>query len=276
LNLKYDDIKAFLDIYQAGTFSKASATLGLTQSALSQKVGRLEEALQATIFIRHPRNLELTASGEKLLLYAREAVQRQEDFLTSFNQYEEKLSGVLRIAGYSSVMRSLIIPALSEFIVENPGVSIEFSSHEMFELPDLLKSGAADMIIMDDYPGTGVTGVESFQIDEEEYVIIKPRGLRVPHRFLDHTPADNATESFFRYQGMKLDYERAFMGEVYSIIDGVAMGLGKAVMSKHLIEGDRRFVIEKSKKRYIRPVVLSHLKQNYYSPLFSSVKSLLY
>jgi DNA-binding transcriptional LysR family regulator len=274
MDIKYDDLKAFVDIYKAGTFSRASELMGLTQSALSQKVKRLEETLSATIFIRHPRHLELTASGQKLLIYGKEVIQRQEDFLNSFNQYDKELSGVLHIASYSSVMRSLIIPTVAPFMEANPKVSIQFSTHEMFELMDLLKNGTADMIITDEFPGSGISGIESTQIEEEEYVIIQKRSGKVPHKFLDHTPADNATEAYFHHCGLKPDYGRLFMGDVYSIIDGVALGLGKAVMSEHLIRDDKRFKIQKQKKRYIRPVVLTHLSQNYYPPLFERVKSL--
>jgi uncharacterized protein YktA (UPF0223 family) len=57
------------------------------------------------------------------------------------------------------------------------------------------------------------------------------------------------------------------MGDVYGILEGVSKGLGKAVMSKHLVDADKRFKIIKTKKRYLRPIVLNYYKQNYYSKL---------
>lgn len=274
MDLKYDDLHTFLEVYKAGTFSKASESLGLSQSALSQKIARMEDSLQAAVFVRHPRSLTLTASGEKLLVYAREAVQMNNDFLSNFNQYQHELSGVIRIAGFSSIMRSIVLEKIAPFIRKYPKVSVELSSYEMFELEDVLKKNKADFIITDYFPK--LSNSNEHQIEEEEYVIIEPKKYKnVPNVFIDHGPYDNATESYFNFLGKDTDYSRLFMCDVYSIIDAVSMGLGKAVMSKHLVENDKRFNIKISKKRYVRPVVMTYLKQSYYSPLQKEIINLL-
>jgi DNA-binding transcriptional LysR family regulator len=274
MDLKYDDLKTFLAIYRLGTFTRAASELGLSQSALSQKVARIEQTLQAAVFVRHPRSLSLTATGEKLLSYAKEALQMQRDFLDDYNQYENELSGVIRVAGYSSIMRSLIIPKVAAFQRAHPKVSIEYSSYEMFELSAILKTNKADFILTDNFLTLAQT--EEEKIGEEEYVIIEAKKYKnAPEIFLDHTPLDNATESYFNFIGNKEKYKRAFMGDVYSIIDGVVLGLGKAVMSKHLIKDNKKLLIKDHKKKFIRPIVLTYLKQNYYGPLHQSVRDCL-
>lgn len=274
MDLKIDDLQAFLLVYKSGTFTKAAKENGLTQSALSQKIARLEDVLQTAVFIRHPRSLSLTASGEKLLRYAKEVTQRQTSFLDSFDQYNTQMAGVIRIAGFSSVMRSMIIPKLTSFLRENPGVSIEFNSYEIYQLEEVLKTNKADFIITDYHPSVG--GIIDIQIDEEEYVIIQSKKFKnIPKVFIDHGPLDNATNSYFKHIKKKQDHSRIFLGEVYSIIDGVAAGLGKAVMSKHLIINDKRFTIIKESKRYVRPVVVSYFEQSYYSPLQEKVLKIL-
>lgn len=269
-NLKLDDISTFLKIYEIGTFTQASKLLGLTQSALSQKVARLEDRLQAAVFVRHPRKLELTASGQKLLIYGKELMSMHKDFIENFETDTDQVSGVIRIAGFSSVMRSVVIPRLAGLIRSYPQVSIEFSSYEVNELENILKTNKADMIVTDFHPS--ITNLQTKKIFTEEYVVIESKKHRdIPHTFLDHGPYDNATESYFNFIGNKKKYNRAFMDDVYSIVDGVALGLGKAVMSKHIVEDDKRFKITKSRKRYLRDVVLSHYSQNYYSKLHQLV-----
>lgn len=274
MELKLEDLQAFLNIYKAGTFTKAAKDYGLTQSALSQKIARIEDLLQTSVFVRHPRKLSLTPSGEKLLTYAKEVSLRQSEFLKNFDQYNQELSGVIRIATFSSIMRSMILPALAPFLRKHKGVSLELSTYEMYELEDVLKTSKADFIITDFEPNLG--GIESKKINEEEYVIISAKKYpKAPNVFLDHGPHDNATESYHKFIGKKLDFDRAFLGDVYSIIDGVAEGLGRAVMSKHLILKDIRFIIEPQKKRYLRPICLSYYSQAYYSPLQEQVLALL-
>jgi len=273
MDLKLDDLQAFLKTHSLGSFTKAAKELGITQPALSLKIGRIEESLQTAVFIREPRSLALTESGEKLLVYAKQAIEMQRNFLEGFDQYQDEPSGVIRVAGFSSIVRSIIVPKLAPFMRKHSKVRIDFSSHEAFELEGVLKSNKADFIITDYLPQT--PNWETEKIGEEEYVVIEPKKKNAPHVFLDHGPFDNATSSYFEFMGLKKDYDRAYMGDVYSIVDGVALGLGKAVMSKHIIDGDKRFKIIKGRKKYARPLALSHLRQNYYSPLHELVKKAL-
>ena len=273
MDIRTTDLEAFLKTYEQGTISQAAKTIGITQSALSQKIQRLEEQLHAPIFIRHPRHLELTSSGEKLFTYAKSALAMQSEFVSSFDQYNKELSGVIRIAGFSSIMRSIIQPKLATIILKHSSVNIEFSVHEVFELENILKTNSADLIVTDYFPQ--IASFDSVQIGEEEYVIIESKKNPQKKIFLDHGHYDNATESYFKYQNLKKTYQRRFMGDVYSIIDGVAQGLGSAVMSRHLVEDDKRFNIIKSRKKYTRPVVLSYLQQSYYSPLHQKIVSSL-
>lgn len=273
MDLKLDDLQAFLKTHEEGTFTKAAKELGITQPALSLKIARVEEILQTAVFIREPRALQLTESGEKLLVYAKQAIEMQRDFLYGFDQYQGEPNGLIRIAAFSSIMRSIIIPKLAPLISKYRKVRIDFSSHEVFELEGVLKSNKADFIVTDYLPQA--PSWETKNMGEEEYVIIEPKKRDAPHVFLDHGPFDNATSSYFEFMGMKKDYGRAYMGDVYSILDGVALGLGKAVMSKHIVDGDKRFKIIKGRKKYARPLVLSHLRQGYYSPLHDLVKKAL-
>jgi hypothetical protein len=58
-------------------------------------------------------------------------------------------------------------------------------------------------------------------------------------------------------------YRRSYMGEVYGIITGVEQGLGRAVMSRHLLRGNPKIKILKGYKRYFQ--------QPYYSRLHAEV-----
>lgn len=263
MTINTDSLKAFLVTSETGSFTKAAAMLGVTQSALSQKIARLESEIESSIFIRKSDGILLTPAGEKLLVYARQQIQLEEEFLKSFVSDKETLNGTLRVAAYSSVLRSMVIPKLSPFLRKHPGIIPEFSSYEVQELIEVLRMNKADMIITDFSPG--LSGVEEVQIGSEEFVLIESK--KYPDSsdvYIDSYFGDNATEAFFRYQGIKFHGKRSFMGDVYGIIDGVANGLGKAVMSKHLIENDSRLRIVKAPKRYIRPVIMSYYKQSYY------------
>lgn len=74
---------------------------------------------------------------------------------------------------------------------------------------------------MDAY--SSLPGVEEIKLGEEEFVIIERKNGKSPQDvYLDHGPSDNATEAFFKFQGQKFNERRAFMGDVYGIMDGVS------------------------------------------------------
>jgi DNA-binding transcriptional LysR family regulator len=270
MSMNTDYLKAFLQIHSLGSFTKASKSLFISQSALSQKIARLEDYLSTSLFIRNAQGLTLTSSGEKLLVFAKQQLSHEDEFLSEFQSNSKVLGGTLRIATYSSILSSLLIPKLAPWMRKNPKSHIEFISQEVVDLIPSLKSNKADLVILDYF--SHLPGMVEIQIAEEEFVIIESKKTEtINDVFIDHGPHDNATESFFKFQGQPKKIKRAFMGNVHGILEATALGLGRAVMSKHLIENDPRFKIIKSKKRYIRPIVVCFFKQNYYSRLHSEL-----
>lgn len=97
-------LDAFTEVARVGSFSAAADRLGLTQSALSQRVLNLEGELGTPVFNRLPGRLELTETGRRLLQYghAKEGLERE--FLNDLkSESQGQLAGSLRIAGFSAV-----------------------------------------------------------------------------------------------------------------------------------------------------------------------------
>ncbi len=66
-------IRAFEAAARCGSFTAAAAETGLTQSAISQRIGHLEKRLGVVLFYRRPRSIELTVEGEAWLPHVRTA-----------------------------------------------------------------------------------------------------------------------------------------------------------------------------------------------------------
>ncbi len=66
-------LKTFLEVSRTRHFGRAAESLYLTQSAVSFRIRQLENQLGVNLFTRHRNNIRLTAAGEKLLPYARNA-----------------------------------------------------------------------------------------------------------------------------------------------------------------------------------------------------------
>lgn len=95
-------------------------------------------------------------------------------------------------------------------------------------------------------------------------------------RYLDHDPSDTTTHRFFTAQARSVpEYQRAFLDETYAIIDGVAAGVGKAVLSRHLIARDKRIEVVGKYRSMRAKVVLQHYRQPHYTSLHKAAVGLL-
>lgn len=266
-------LQAFLQTTKDLNVTMAAKELGITQSALSQRIAHLEAELEVTLFIREARGLKLTEAGERLLRFSLLNQQLEEEVLFELKGNQKVFAGTIRIGAYSSILRSVIIPALTPFMLKHREVQITFQSYEMNELEGILQTASAD-IIFTDYAWEK-KGVRSSQVGFEEFVVIESKTHQsVENLYLDHGPNDNATVDFFREQTKApKNYRRSFMGDVYGIIDGVENGIGRAVMSKHLIKLNKKVNIVKNYQGMKRPVMMYYFEQPYYSQLMKLITS---
>ncbi|MBA2544645.1 MAG: LysR family transcriptional regulator [Deltaproteobacteria bacterium] len=259
-------LDAFFAAARALNFSQAAETLHITQSALSQRIKALESDLSLTLFTRLPRGVQLTEAGARLLRYCQARSSMEEELVEQLTSKESGLGGSLRIAGYSSIVRSVLLPALAPLLRDNPNVQAHIQNAEIRELPELLLTGNVDLIVTD----TPIqrADIETIELGHEEYVMCQSaKAAGSDQRYLDHDPSDTTTHRFFMAQGRVVpEYQRAFLDETYAIIDGVAAGLGKAVLSRHLIARDKRIEVLKYKSMRTN-VVMQHHKQPHYTGL---------
>lgn len=265
-------LDAFIAVAQSEGFSAAAKQLHLTQSALSQRIKNLEEELGLTLFIRAPGGVTLTESGERLLRYCQTKQSLEGELIQELNVSKVfDISGTIRIGAYSSVLRSVVVPSLKPLLQKHPHVLCEFVSATMAELPAMLQRAEVDFIVMDylwerSHLQTGILG-------QENYVLIEAQKENLRQDiFLDNDSEDRTTENFFKSQGGKSPkYRRSYFDDCYGIIDAVALGLGRAVMSEHLVVGNNKIRVLKSAKPFKVDVVLHYHQQPFYSKLHQAV-----
>lgn len=256
---------------QTKGFSSAAHRLNITQSALSQRVKNLEEELGLTLFIRIP-TVELTESGERLLRYCQTRDSLEGEVVQDLNVSKAfEITGTIKIASYSSVLRSVIIPALRPLLEKHPNVLCEFVCAGMSALPGLLQRAEVDFIVMD--YRLERANLQTETLGQERYVLIQSKKASARHDILlDNDAEDRTTELFFRNQGGKVaKYRRSYFDDCYGIIDGVLMGLGRAVMPEHLIDDKAKIQIVKGHKPYQVDVVLHYYQQPFYPKLHQAV-----
>lgn len=265
------ELEAFKAVVSTMNFSKAAEHIHITQPALSQRIQSLEHALGMTLFIRDRKGARLTEAGLRLLRYCQLKDHLEEELLNDLGMTKDgKLGGHLRIAAYSSVLTSAIMPSLAELLRENPAIHFEFTCHETKDLPEILEHGEADFIVLDHV--LEKNNIEALYLAEEQYILVGNSQFPDKNVFLDCNPEDRLTQDFLKNQGRELTaIKRSYVHSIEGIIKGVELGLGQGVIPKHLLpEGSKLKPIRGLKPLKV-PVVLHYYRQPYYSSIQKAV-----
>lgn len=265
------ELQAFRILAQKLNFSTAAASIHITQSALSQRIQSLERSLGLTLFIRDRKAIKLTEGGIRLLRYCQTKDHLEAELLNDLvAPADGKLAGHLRVAGFSSVLHSVVMPALAPLLRDNPAVQFEFSMHEMSHLPDVLMRGEADFVVMDH--AHQKDNVRHHILGHERYVLIQSTRFAVSNTYLDHDPNDKFTKLFFKSQGKHHQHLiRSYVDDIEGIIHGVMNGIGQGVVPSHLLKKEYPVRIVDTFKTMKTPVVLNYFSQPYYSKLQHTV-----
>ncbi|MGJ8526815.1 HTH-type transcriptional regulator PgrR [Halomonadaceae bacterium LMG 33818] len=121
------DLQAFMAISEAGSFTRAAAQLGTSQSALSHTLRRLEEELDVRLMTRTTRNISLTQAGQRLLNEIKPAFQNISHSLKRLDEFTQQPSGHLRITSSFSAARQYLLPVADQLMQQYPDLNIELS-----------------------------------------------------------------------------------------------------------------------------------------------------
>src|SRR5882724_8274800 len=113
---KLDDLRAFVAVAQERSFTKAAATLGLSQSALSHTMRDLEERLGVRLLTRTTRSVSPTDAGERLLRNLAPHFDEIESELAALSALREKPSGHIRRTATDYAADTLLLPKLDKFL----------------------------------------------------------------------------------------------------------------------------------------------------------------
>ena len=112
----------FAEVAQQSSFTQAALRLGMSKSAVSQQVKRLEEEIGQKLLSRHTRGMSLTAAG-KTLLERCELLQDQANLaFQELDSGQQKPSGEFAITIPHSCERLIVMPALRQLCIEFPDI----------------------------------------------------------------------------------------------------------------------------------------------------------
>lgn len=119
------DLMNLLVIAEEGSFTRAAIRLGVSQSALSQAMRRLEGRLGVRLLNRTTRSVAPTEAGDRLMETLRPALDEVSEKLAAVTSMRETIGGTIRILTPERAARTILWPTISAIVTAHPDINIE-------------------------------------------------------------------------------------------------------------------------------------------------------
>jgi DNA-binding transcriptional LysR family regulator len=185
-----DKLRALVELSRLGTMTAVAASTGYGTSAVSQQLAALERQVGTRLLESQGRRVRLTPAGRRLAEHGRTILAAVTAAELEVSARDEP-HGRLRVAGHTSALRWLLLPALPGLAAAYPAVRVDLHEAEPDEAEALLDDDRVDLALVWDY--TLVPRVwrhEPTLLVRTPMVLAVPPGAALPDRI--RTPADLA------------------------------------------------------------------------------------
>jgi DNA-binding transcriptional LysR family regulator len=243
------DLIAFLAVARERSFTRASAKLGVSQSALSHTIRKLENRLGVRLLTRTTRSVSPTEAGERLLLGVGPRLEEIEAELDALSDLREKPAGTLRVTTAEHAADTVLRPALEKLLPAYPDIKVEVVID--YGLVDIVaqrydagirlgEQVAKDMIAVRIGPDLRMAVVGSPAYFKKHPVPKKPQDLTAHNCINLRLPTYGGLYAWeFERQGRELKVRvdgQLVLGNVSQIEKAVLAGLGLAWVPEDLVQ----------------------------------------
>jgi len=174
ISLDFKELETFVCIIEKGSISAAAASLGLSQPAVSKRVARLEEEVNAALFINSHKHSTLTSEGSILYKTALKILDMRKKAHLQIAELSQEVNGLVRISA-SSIPGDFILPGLLvEFSQAHPGVNIQLTQGDSKAAVEDLIAKRADLAVIGSEKTT-IPGFTTLPFFHDELVLIVSR-----------------------------------------------------------------------------------------------------
>jgi LysR family transcriptional regulator, carnitine catabolism transcriptional activator len=159
-------IEAFLAAAETLSFSRAAQRLHVTQSAFSQQIRELEDALQVRLFDRTTRKVGLTEPGRALTVKMRAGLQSIEDACRDAQAISRVEKGNVSLATLPSLASGCVTQALGDLRRLHPGVTVSLQEGQNPDLLVMLAEGRVEFLVCAQAPAPKELVFEPLLADE--------------------------------------------------------------------------------------------------------------
>jgi DNA-binding transcriptional LysR family regulator len=144
-SLNLDQLRAFVEVVERGSFTAAAMELNLTQPAVTHQVQELERRFKVALVERLGKRAYLTQAGEKLIDHARHLLEEDARTHIAMRRFDDGWLGQVRIGTSMTVLMYLLPPILRKLKTDHPQLEINLKAGLTKTTLQMLKTNALDL-----------------------------------------------------------------------------------------------------------------------------------
>ncbi len=232
---------ALQKIIELGSFSKAAAALGYTQSAISQMIASLENELSIKLLYRSRTGVHLTLEGEDLFPFVQKTVLQYQAMEERAKEIRGLETGIIRIGTISSISCHWLPCLIQEFQQSYPNVQFVLHQGDYTTIPEWVRIGEVDFGFVNP---DAVKGMKTQFMKEGELRAVLPAShtlagnssvtleqlYKEPFLLLEEGAMSEPLEAF-RKVGLEPNIKLCVHDD-YSILSMIEAGLGISILAE--------------------------------------------
>ncbi len=146
--MNWNELRAFIQVADKGSFSRAADTLHLTQPAVSKRIAALEADLGIQLFDRIGRRVYMTEAGSILYPRAQSMLQDQSDARKMLENLHTRIDGRLRMATSHHIGLHRLAPVLKDFSQQFPRVQMDIRFVDSEAAQSMVLEGSSELAVV--------------------------------------------------------------------------------------------------------------------------------
>ncbi|KGT47538.1 hypothetical protein GW12_14500 [Acinetobacter sp. HR7] len=173
MRLDFFDLRLFLNIVDSGSLTKGAESSAISLQAASERIKKLEQHYQVSLFTRHAGGVKLTFAGQVFAEHAQAMLQQGQQLAQAMAAFSEGSHSNISLWCNSSAQSEYLPLLLPQYLVNNPNIQIDLKEAESNDIIQAITSGTAKLgLISSFFPAPEL---QTLEFSDDPLVLICPQ-----------------------------------------------------------------------------------------------------
>ncbi len=173
MRLDFFDLRLFLNIVESGSLTKGAQCSAISLQAASERIKKLEQHYQVSLFSRHSGGVKLTFAGQVFAEHAQTMLQQGQQLSQAMAAFSAGQHSNISLWCNSSAQSEYLPLLLPQYLVNNPNIQIDLKEAESNDIIAALATGSDKLgLISSFFPAAGL---QTLEFSEDPLVLICPQ-----------------------------------------------------------------------------------------------------